>query len=141
MPIIQERDQEKVRSRFESLQTPVTVINFTQKFECDFCRDTRRLVEEVSALSDKIKVEVYDFAEDRDMVEKYKIDKIPATVVEGEKDYGIRFYGIPSGYEFVSLLEAIEMVSRGDSGLRQESRDLIAQLKQPVHLQVFVTPT
>jgi glutaredoxin-like protein len=141
MPIIQERDQEKVRGRFASLLKPVTVVNFTQKFECDFCRETRQLAEEVSALSDKIAVEVYDFTDDRDMVEKYKIDKIPATVVAGEKDYGIRFYGIPSGYEFVSLLEAIEMVSRGDSGLHQESRDLLAQLKEPLHLQVFVTPT
>jgi glutaredoxin-like protein len=141
MPIIQEKDQEKVRSRFESLSGPVTVVNFTQSFECDFCRETRQLVEEVSVLSDKIKVEVYDFAEDRDMVEKYQIDKIPATVVVGEKDYGIRFCGIPSGYEFVSLLQAVEMVSRGDSGLLQESRDLLAQLKKPVHLQVFVTPT
>jgi alkyl hydroperoxide reductase subunit AhpF len=75
------------------------------------------------------------------MTNKYKIDKIPATVIMGEDDKGIRFYGIPSGYEFVTLLDTIKMVSAGQSGLGDKSREFLAQLKKPVHLQVFITPT
>ena len=64
-----------------------------------------------------------------------------ATVIQAEKDSGIRFYGIPSGYEFTSLLEDIIDVSKGDSGLSEASKALVKEIKQPVHLQVFVTPT
>jgi len=61
--------------------------------------------------------------------------------VMGAQDYGIRFLGIPSGYEFMSLLDAIQVVSAGDSGLKAESREKIAGLPSPLTLQVFVTPT
>ena len=98
-------------------------------------------MEDLAGLSDKIDVEVYDFVSDTDKVEKYKIDKIPATVIEGEKDYGIRFYGIPAGYEFVSLTNTIMAVSKGESGLSEETKAALKKLKDPVHLHVFITLT
>jgi len=58
-----------------------------------------------------------------------------------EKDYGIRMYGLPSGYEFGTLVEAILDVSRGDSGLSDETRAGLKDLARPVHVQVFSTPT
>jgi len=63
------------------------------------------------------------------------------VVVEGEKDYGIRFYGIPMGYEFMSLVEAISAASKGESGLSQKTKEKLQNLKKPVHIQVFVSPT
>ena len=66
---------------------------------------------------------------------------VPATAVVGEKDYGIRFYGVPMGYEFSSLLDAIVSVSKADSGLGSETRETLQKLTQPLHLMVFVTPT
>jgi alkyl hydroperoxide reductase subunit AhpF len=74
-------------------------------------------------------------------VEAFGVDKIPATVVMGERDYGIRFYGIPSGYEFASLVEAIVAVSQRDSGLSPETREKLRRVNAPVHIQVLVTPT
>jgi glutaredoxin-like protein len=59
----------------------------------------------------------------------------------GEKDYGIRFYGIPAGYEFTSLIHALRLVGGVGSLLDQETRDELAKLDQEVHMQVFVTPT
>jgi glutaredoxin-like protein len=59
----------------------------------------------------------------------------------GERDYGIRFYGIPSGYEFSSIIEDIVDVSRGDSGLQPATREALAAVSEPVHFQVFITPT
>jgi glutaredoxin-like protein len=99
------------------------------------------LLEEVADLSDKIQLTVYNFQVDKEVAEKYKIDKIPATVLEGKKDYGIRYYGIPSGYEFSSLLEDIVDVSKNESGLTDDSKQMLAKIKKPLHLQVFVTPT
>jgi len=69
------------------------------------------------------------------------VDKVPATVIRNGKDYGIRFYGLPAGYEFSTLLDAILAVSMGDSGLLPASREKLAKLAQPLHLEVFVTPT
>jgi glutaredoxin-like protein len=114
---------------------------FTQEFECQYCAETRQLVEEVADLSDQLEAEVYDFVADKDAVKEYGIDKIPAVAVIGEQDYGMRFYGIPSGYEFTSLLEAIRAAAGGEPDLSEETRAYLSELTDPVHIQVFVTPT
>jgi len=141
MALIGEKDRIEVKKRLDGMKHPVKIINFTQKIECQFCKETRGLLEEVAGLSDKITLEVYDFEEHKAKADELKIDKIPATAIMGEKDYGIRFYGIPSGYEFSTLLEAILMVSKRDSGLSGETRKKLAELKNDLHLQVFITPT
>jgi len=147
MALISAQDAEHLKKEFEEkLVDPVKLVMFTQSFECQFCAETRQIVEEVAALSDQVTYEVYDFVEDKEMVEKYSIDKIPAIVVlrsedGAERDYGIRFYGIPSGYEFTSIIEDIMDVSKGESGLQPASKEAVAQLDEPVHFQVFVTPT
>lgn len=141
MALIGEKDRIEVKKRLDGMKHPVKIINFTQKFECQFCKETRGLLEEVAGLSDKITLEVYDFEEHKAKADELKIDKIPATAIMGDKDYGIRFFGIPSGYEFSTLLEAILMVSKRDSGLSGETRKKLAELKNDLHLQVFITPT
>jgi glutaredoxin-like protein len=125
---------------------PVKLVMFTQEHECQYCAETRQITEEIAALSDKIEVEVFDFVGDKTTAELYNVDKIPAIAivrnVDGqEQDYGIRFYGIPSGYEFTSVIEDIIDVSQGESGLQANTKEVIADLSEPVHLQVFVTPT
>lgn len=141
MAFLKEQDRIEIRKRLEGLQNPVKLVFFTQELECMYCKETHQLLQELAELSDKLTLEVYNFAIDREMAEKFSIDKIPATVVMGEKDYGIRFYGIPSGFEFSTLLEDILMVSREDSGLGEETRKALKAITTPVHLQVFVTPT
>ncbi len=139
---------QQVRDIFtESLKAPVALIYFgTQKSDCMFCNETRQLLEEVSAISDKISLETYDLEQDADQAAKYKVDKAPAIVVAAKDgdaitDYGIRYYGIPSGHEFSSLIQDILQVSERDSGLQPATREFLRSLNQPVHLQVFVTPT
>lgn len=141
MALIQENDRTEIIKFFEELKEPVKIINFTQKFECQYCSETRQLLEEVAELSDKISLNVYDLIENKDQAKKYNIEKIPATIILGHKDYGIRYYGIPSGYEFSSILQDILMVSNRDSGLSENTKQKLATIQQPVHLQVFVTPT
>jgi glutaredoxin-like protein len=141
MALLNDKVREQVKKEFENLVAPVKLVNFTQELECEFCLDTRRLIEEVASLSPRLSAEVYNFQIDKDKVQAYGIDKIPATVVVGAKDFGVRFYGIPSGYEFSSLVGSILDVSRGSSGFSQATRDAIMAIKQPVHIQVFTTPT
>jgi len=141
MGIIKDADKEAIKKELAGLTGPVKLINFTQELECQYCKETNQIVREVSELSNKITFETYNFIADKEMVGSLKIDKIPATIVMGSDDRGIRFYGVPSGYEFISLLEAIRMVSSGNSGLPQQSKEILGKLKKPLHLQVFVTPT
>ena len=141
MALIQDADKVKIQERLKSLDHPVKLINFTQELECETCRDTRTLLQELAGLSGKLSLDVYNFAIDDIKAKEWHVDKIPATVIVGDKDRGIRFYGIPSGYEFGVLLDDILMVSGRDSELAAESRKKLGGLKSPLHIQVFVTPT
>ncbi len=147
MPLISQKDADHLRAEFEAnLTNPVKLVMFTQTFECQFCGETRQIVEEIAGLSDKISAEILNFVTDKATAELYGIDKIPAIAIlrveDGkDRDYGIRFYGIPSGYEFTSVIEDIFDVSKGESGLQPKSKETVAGLTEPVHFQVFVTPT
>lgn len=141
MAILREEVRQKVVDSLKGLKGWLKLVVFTQEFECQSCGDNRMLMEELSSISDKVDVEVLDFVGDKEKADYYKVDKIPATVVEGEEDYGIRFYGIPGGYEFASLIHAIKMVSSESSALSTEAKEQLKTLSKPVHIQVFVTPT
>ena len=141
MGVLAEKDREKLIKLFESLLQDVKVVVFTQEFECGFCQTTRQILEEVSALSQKISLEVYDFVKDNVLVKKYGVRRIPATVLIGDRDYGIRFYGTPAGYEFTTLIQDIIMISRRDPGLSKEVLDELSKIDQPVHIQVMISPT
>ncbi len=141
MGLLDEHVRRELASELSNLQNSVTLVVFTQKLECQHCETNRRLAEELASASDKILLQIYNFAIDKEKASQYRVDKIPAIVVEGAKDHGIRFYGVPAGYEFTSLVEAIKMVSLGDSGLSTESRELLKKATKPLHIQVFVTLT
>lgn len=142
MSLIPDDKKEVIRSEFkEKLEKPVKIVMFTQELECRFCSDTRQLVQDMATLSDKITVEVYDFVANADKAKQYGVDKIPAIAIIGEKDYGVRIYGIPYGYEIQTLIDAIVGVSRGKTDISDKTREVLADIKAPVHIQVFVTLT
>ena len=140
--LIPDDKKELLKNEFkEKLEKPVKILMFTQEIECRFCSDTRQLVQELATLNDKIRAEVYDFVADADKAKEYGIDKIPAVAIIGEKDYGVRIYGIPYGYELQTLIEAVINVSRGKTDLSGETKAILAEVKAPVHIQVFVSLT
>jgi glutaredoxin-like protein len=141
MGLIGDQDIVEIRDRFKQLVNPVKLVHFTQELNLEYGREAKQLLQEVAATSDKISVEVFNFLIDKEKVAEYGVDKVPATVVRNGKDYGIRFYGIPAGYEFSNLLDAISIVSAGDSGLGEDTKEKLQAITQPLHLEVFVTPT
>ncbi len=155
MPLLKPSDQAALREELTKMTNPVRLVFFTQALNCETCDITKQILEEVVALSDKLELQTHNFAIDHDAVAHYGIARIPAIVPvrlevhtsgEGpnestEHDYGIRFYGVPSGYEFMSLIGDLLDVSHGESGLSPESKAWLAQIKEPVHFQVFTTPT
>ncbi len=142
MSLLPDDKKEAIKAEFrEKLVDPVRIIMFTQELECRFCSDTRQLVQEMTTLSDKIGVDIYDFVLDADKAKQYGIDKIPAIAIIGKIDYGVRIFGIPYGYELSTLIEGIINVSRGKTDLSDRTKQIIADIKKPVHIQVFVTLT
>ncbi len=141
MPILQDKDRKAITKEFSSLVAPVKLVNFTRELECRYCHETTSLVKEISELSDKLSAEVYNLATDKEAVQEYKVDKVPATIFVNGADRGLRFYGVPSGYEFLTVLDTVKMISNDNSGLSNETKTFLKELKKPVHLQVFVTPT
>lgn len=141
MPLIQDEYAAEIRERLKEMVSPVKLVHFTQELNLEYGREARSLLEELAQLSEKLSLETCNFLIDKEKVAEYAVDKVPATAIRNSKDYGIRFYGIPAGYEFSTFLDAIISVSKGDSGLRPESKEKLAKVTQPLHLEVFVTPT
>jgi glutaredoxin-like protein len=131
----------QVKETLADLDNPVHLVLFTQTLECMYCRENRQLMEDVAELSDLVDMTVYNFVTDKEKAEEFGVDKIPATVIMGKDDYGIRFYGIPAGYEFTTLIHSIRMIGKAGSQLDEQTVQALDALTDPVHLQVFVTPT
>jgi glutaredoxin-like protein len=137
---------QQIQSVFKDLKEPVAVLFFGEQENCQFCGETRTLLEEVTALSPKLSLDVYDMAEDANVAALYHVDKTPGIVIAAKNgddivDYGIRYAGIPSGHEFSSLINDLLLVSSRDSGLKETTRAALKELKEPITLQVYVTPT
>jgi glutaredoxin-like protein len=141
--LISEENQRIIKERFEVLKGEVVIQYYETSIDCPTCAEIKMLLEELTALSDLLQLEVYNFRIDEEQAKHAHIDKVPAFVITDstKTDYGIHFYGAPSGYEFSTLLEDIIMVSQGDSGLDSETRSQLSGLTTNVNLDVFVTPT
>ena len=114
--------------------------------DCEYCPQIEQLLGEVAERSDLIRFESHDFKSEAQLAAEYRLDKAPVFLLAGEEDgkvidYGIRFFGIPSGHEFTTLINDILFVSQRDSGLSDATKAYLAGLKKPLHLEVFVTPT
>ncbi|MDH7481510.1 MAG: thioredoxin family protein [Armatimonadota bacterium] len=148
--LIPEQDKEFLKAKFaDELENEVTVVAFTEKaenlelpgLECEFCKETAQLVDEVAELSDLIKVEHREYTPSDEMVAKLGIDKLPAIILMADSIKGIRYFGIPGGFEFSSLIEDIVDVSKNITDLSNEAKEKVRGINQDVHIQVFVTPT
>ena len=143
MPLLNDSDRVRVGEMLAAMGGSVRLAFFTQTLNCETCLPTKQILDELAGLSDKLTVEEHNFLLEGEAAAAFGVDRVPAIVPLGEDghDYGIRFLGIPSGYEFMSLLDAILLVSNGQSGLGDDSKALLAGVGQPMQLQVFVTPT
>lgn len=144
--MLDEGIQKQVKEVFAELDHPVEILFFKRKDNCEYCEETQQLLEEVAGLSDKLNVQVLDIDDDAAQAAEYNLDKAPGFVLVGKDDdrlvdYGVRYAGIPAGHEFTSLINDLLLVSKRESGLSAQVKTYLAELKSPVLLQVFVTPT
>jgi alkyl hydroperoxide reductase subunit AhpF len=141
MAFLGAREETAVRKEFERLDGPVTLTVFASELGPETNAQTVQLMNEVAALSDKVRVVQLNPHIDRAEAERYGVEMTPAVVVEGARDYGVRFLGIPAGYEFSNLIDAIVAVSRGEASVSDATRTALAGLQRDVLIRVFSTPT
>jgi glutaredoxin-like protein len=150
MPLISPEDRRTLETLFaQELRDDVTIIYFTQHEsvmtvrgqECATCKDTRELLEEVTAISEKLHLQVKDFVRDEQEAQRLGITHIPAFILQGHTRGTVRFFGIPAGYEFSTLIEDLLDVSKGTTTLNEKTREALSKVDQDLHIQVFVTPT
>ncbi len=149
MPLIPEKDQEQMRTLFaDRLEHPVRLDLYIRTSaagapgqECLTCDETRQLLEELVALSDKLELRVHDLSISGQSAPETGIEEVPVIVFSGQNKGNVRFIGAPAGYEASTLIEDLVNVSRGTTGLQFHSREVLAGLTAPVHIKVFVTPT
>ena len=150
MSLISDEDRSFLVDYFsKEMVDPVKLVYFTQHqstlavpaMECTYCKETGELLNEVAGLSDKIAVEVHDLLKDADVAKEYGVEKIPAVIMTGKNKGKVRFFGIPSGYEFSTLIEGIKSVSQGTTDLSEGTKKELAKITAETHIQVFVTPT
>lgn len=150
MPFLTEQDAKFIVERFaQNLGHDVTLEFFAPSREglalpgqdWETAEYARQILAEVVALSPKLHLQVHSVLAEPDAVSAFGIARTPATAIIGTQDYGIRFYGMPAGYEFATLIELIILVSKGQTPLAEDSRAVVSRLQDEAHIQVFVTPT
>src|SRR2546421_10267718 len=150
MAMISPEDRQTLQTLFaQELQDDVNITYFTQREsvlivpgqECSSCRETRELLEEVTETSDKLHLTVKDFVRDEQEAQALGITRIPAFILQGHTKGAVRYFGIPAGYEFSTLVEDLIDVSKGTTRLSEKTREILATVDQDLHIQVFVTPT
>jgi alkyl hydroperoxide reductase subunit AhpF len=150
MPFLQDNDAAFVRSRFErELQHDVTLEFFAPTTSGlalpdeggEYAEYARQILAEVAALSEKVHLTLHSTLSEPEVAKARGITHTPATAIIGAQDYRVRFYGMPAGYEFATLIELIIAVSTGRTAVAEQTREVLKQLSGDVHLQVFVTPT
>ncbi|MDK2885948.1 MAG: hypothetical protein PWP54_506 [Thermosipho sp. (in: thermotogales)] len=146
MALLSAKDREYLVDLFsKELENKVKLIYFgDSKENCEYCDLEEQILDELQELSDKIIVERYNVNEHKDLAEKYEVEMTPALILtlEDGEDRGVRFYGLPSGHEFGTLVQ--DILTFGKGAKPELSANTIEKLKaidKPVRISVFVTPT
>jgi alkyl hydroperoxide reductase subunit AhpF len=143
MALLSSDDQQTLRDMFADMKQPVTLLFFTQTFECETCDEAKRILDEITAVSSQIVVEELNLVLEKERAASYGIDRVPAlALVAGGEDTRIRFLGAPAGYDFMAVVDAILAVGgASDMLLSDDSVRLVSAVTEPTNIQVFVTPT
>lgn len=152
MSLLSDGDRENVKRRLDAeLVDPVRVVVFSEpvtglylpgRRECVSCRETEALTKEVAELSDKIHLEIHNVREEPELTAQWQVALTPTISVSREEDSGVRFLGVPAGFEFASFLETLISASAADgTGLQQETLTKINALDSDLEIKIFVTPT
>jgi alkyl hydroperoxide reductase subunit AhpF len=139
--LLRDKDREFVRTTLGDMKEPVRLVLFTSREECEYCDLTESFLGDIASLASGVTIEVLSLENDSSRAGEFGVDKAPGIAILGGKDHGIRYYGLPTGYEFNTFVETIRQVADDDSRLMPESTKALAALTKPVTITVFSTKT
>ncbi|MCA9837304.1 MAG: thioredoxin family protein [Trueperaceae bacterium] len=149
MAFLDESTQTQVKEILASISKDVELVVYTGsslvvpgRDEPGHQRETLELLKEVASLNDHISVVEKSIAGDSE-AQAAGISLAPTTLLRegGSSRTNIRFIGLPSGYEFQTLIQTLLMLGTGEALTSETSKDKLAELGETVTLQSFVTPT
>lgn len=149
MALLNDQIKQQVKERFsQRLSGPVQLKLFTRPgtgrlilpsgMGCATCDDARELAEDLQeSAPDLIQLEIIDVT-----VQDSDVRELPTLALgfPGEEPR-IRWQGLPAGYEFATVVDAIERVSTGEHGLSESTVEQLARVDEQVEVMVFATPT
>lgn len=141
MTFMDAQTADEVRKRLGELGGEVKIVFFKEALMCQTCGPAEDFYKELASLSDKVKLETYNQITDAPKAAEYGVKLTPGAVIEGPNGRRVFFYGIPAGYEFVSLLEALKNSAAPSQELQPETLAALGGVAKPVNIKVFVTPT
>lgn len=144
MAILNKEVREQVANRLsKEMSGKVNLMFFFDKSQsrCPLCGAAADLLKELSEIDNRIALTTYDMESNPKEAKFLGVDKVPALVIGGKKIYNVLYFGMPSGYEFASLLEDIIDASKGTTDLSEETKRKIRAIDKKVDIKVFVTPT
>jgi len=128
----------KVEGIFSELEKPVKLLLFIRESECLHCSEAREILAELADITHKVTLETYNFAINKEKAAEFNIQRVPAIVPISNKDYGIRYYGLPTRLEFEYFLKNIVDISRGRTEMSDAHRGSVQAFASPLHVQLFV---
>jgi alkyl hydroperoxide reductase subunit AhpF len=150
MAILSEGVREQLRARFaERLIGPVHLTLYTRPGSgrlvlpsgvgCATCEEARELAEELrDAAPDKVSLEIVDVTITPDA----NVKEVPTLRVSAPGgDPRIAWQGLPGGFEFATVVDAMERLSAGEPGLSEQTLAWLERLEADLEVMVFATPT
>lgn len=138
--MLAEKDKKYVASTLADMKSDVRLVLFSRDGgECKYCSEAEGLLADIAAAAPRVAVETLSLQKDAARAQELGIDKVPGIAILGKKDHNLRYFGLPSGYDFIPFVETIRAVANDDPGISAESVAMLQKLKKPVQLSVFVT--
>jgi hypothetical protein len=138
--MLTEKDKSFVKKTLAGMKNEVRLVLFSRDGgECKYCGETEGLLSDIAAADPRVKLEILSLKKDAARAKELGIDKVPGTALLGKTDYNLRYFGLPSGYDFIPFVETVRAVGDDNPGISAESAAKLAKLTKPVQLSVFVT--
>ena len=96
---------------------------------------------EASVLAVEVLDEIASLSKEISLVRTAPHGLDPTIEVRGRNRGRVAFVGLPMGYEFPTLIDAVRDASLGRSSVAEEIRSEIAAIRSPRRIKVFTTPT
>jgi alkyl hydroperoxide reductase subunit AhpF len=138
--MLSEKDKTYVRKTLDGMKDEVRLVLFSRDGgDCRYCGEAEGLLADIAAAAPRVKLEILSLKKDAARAKELGIDKVPGIALLGKKDYNLRYFGLPSGYDFIPFVETVRAVGDDNPGVSRETVAQLAKLAKPVQISVFVT--